>query len=360
MKIAIVGPSHPYKGGIVQETTELAHRLMATGHDVELVAWRSQYPSKLYPGTMLPEGQPELPLFINTSRKLTWNNPLSWSRAGKHLQNFDLVIFVWWLPTLQAPIYNVMLRRLKNIRTAVICHNVLPHEGRPGDKQLAQSFFKKLDLLIVHTLEQADLARSLTETSVITAELPPLLPGWTAEVGHHAPGVRHRLLFFGIVRDYKGLDVLLDALTLVPAVCLTVAGEFWGGTAKYLSQIEHLGLSDRVEVRAGYMAPEAIGSLFADVDALVLPYRSATGTTNVRLGFGYQIPVIVSDVPALAEQIIEGIDGLIFENGDAKSLAQAINNLYQPAAFKQLHSQLPKVAVDSVWQKYIEKLLGSV
>jgi glycosyltransferase involved in cell wall biosynthesis len=216
MRIAIIGPSHPYKGGIVQHTTELAHRLSAAGHDVELIAWKSQFPSKLYPGELLPANQPEQPLFTSTKRLLSWNNPLSWRRAGKYLHLFDLVIFVWWVPTLQGPIYSEIARHLKGVRKAAICHNVLPHESRPGDAMLTRHFFSRLDYLIVHTPEQADVAKRLTKRDIFVPLLPPLLPGWTAENSQHNNIIHKQLLFFGLVRDYKGLDVLLNALALVP------------------------------------------------------------------------------------------------------------------------------------------------
>jgi glycosyltransferase involved in cell wall biosynthesis len=358
MKIAIVGPAHPYKGGIVQETTELAHRLAALGHEVELVAWKSQYPRRLYPGTMLPDDQPEQAVFPNTSRQLSWSNPLSWRAVGKRLRAYDQVIFVWWLPTLQAPIYQIILGQLKGVRASVICHNVLPHEGRPGDKQLAQRFFQKVDHLIVHSPEQAAMATDLTTARISTVELPPLLPGWSAGVVTKHDKPQQRLLFFGIVRDYKGLDVLLEAIAKVPSVQLTVAGEFWGGTEQYSRMIDRLGIGDRVKLHAGYIDNETIPKLFAAADALVLPYRSATGTTNVRLGFAYNLPVIASDVPALAEQINDGVDGLLFPSGDADGLAAAIKQSYQPITYKYLHHNLPEIAVDQSWQDYIKILVS--
>ena len=357
MKIAIIGPSHPYKGGITQQTTELATRLVAAGHEVSLIAWKSQFPKLLYPGSLLPEGQPEMAVFAATRRMLSWYNPLSWRAAGRYASTCDLVIFVWWVPTIQAPIYNLIRHYIKRSRIAVICHNVLPHESRPGDRQLAQSFLSKANHVIVHSGEQAALAQTLTKSPVSVADLPTILPGWSAEKAQHRPGARHHLLFFGIVRPYKGLDVLLEALALTPDISLTVAGECWGGSAQYEALITKLGLGGRVRLQAGYIAAEQIPELFQSADAVVLPYRSATGTTNVQVAFAYGLPVIVSDIPVLSEQITEGVSGLLFRNGDAADLSRAIHTLYQPENFKRLHASLPAVAVDEAWAHYLNVVM---
>jgi len=357
MKIAIVGPSHPYKGGIVQHTTELVHRLTVQGHEVELVSWVSQFPNKLYPGELLPLDQPEQAIFPNTTHTLNWYDPLSWRRAGKHLRSFDLVVFVWWVPTIQGPIYSEIAKHLKGVRKAAICHNVLPHEGRPGDAFLTERFFKKLDYLVVHTDEQASIAKQLTQCDIFVTLLPPLLPGWSESVSHHDDIIRKQLLFFGLVRDYKGLDVLLTALALVPDVKLTIAGEFWGGSHEYEQMIRKLDLASRVTIRSGYIPSEDIPQLFHEADALVLPYRSATGTTNVRLGFAYHVPVISSDVRALADQIRDGQDGLVFKTGDAKDLARSITQLYEKGALIRLRNNLPAIPVEAGWQTYINALI---
>ena len=162
MRIALVGPAHPYKGGGAQHTTELAHRLTAAGHDVVIESWHAQYPARLYPGQQtieVPEGEP----YPRTRRRLAWYRPDGWLAEGRRLRSADLVVFALLTPV-QVPAYLAMLAALrrspKHPRTAVICHNVLPHERLPGDVALTRALLSRVDTVIVHSAEQAAQARS--------------------------------------------------------------------------------------------------------------------------------------------------------------------------------------------------------
>ena len=177
MRIALVGPAHPYKGGGARHTTELAHRLAAAGHDVIIESWRAQYPSLLYPGQQTvdtPEGWP----YPRTYRRLAWYRPDGWLAAGRRLRTADLVIFALLTP-LQAPSYVSVLTALgpRRPRTMVICHNVLPHERRPADVVLIRTLLSRVDTAIVHSAEQAAQARDLApDVPIVVARMPPHLP----------------------------------------------------------------------------------------------------------------------------------------------------------------------------------------
>ena len=186
MRIALVGPAHPYKGGGARHTTELAHRLAAAGHDVIIESWRAQYPSRLYPGQQLldvPEGEP----YPRAYRRLAWYRPDGWFAAGRRLRSADLVVFALLTP-LQVPAYLTVLAglhapgtrrrdRKHRPRTAVICHNVLPHERRPGDVALTRTLLAHVDTVLTHSPAQAAEARDLApRTAVRTVPLPPHLP----------------------------------------------------------------------------------------------------------------------------------------------------------------------------------------
>jgi glycosyltransferase involved in cell wall biosynthesis len=372
VRIALVGPAHPYKGGGARHTTELAHRLAAAGHDVIIESWRAQYPARLYPGQQtldVPEGEP----YPRTRRRLAWYRPDGWLAEGRRLAAADLVVFALLTP-LQIPAYLAILAGLRraprprNPRTAVICHNVLPHERRPGDVALTRALLSHVDTVLVHSPAQATEARELAPAAVVvTARMPPHLP---AHLQNHdaersvppAPAKEScpaRLLFFGIVRPYKGLDVLLHALARGPAhLTLTVAGEFWGGTGETEKVVADLGIGNRVQLRPGYVPASEIPALFAAADALVLPYREATASQNALLAFSYGVPVLTTTAGALADQVRDGVDGLTCAPGDVADLARVLREFSAPGTAARLRAGVKATDPEPCWADYLQALLA--
>ena len=178
MKIAIVGPAHPYKGGAAQHTTTLAHRLSAAGHDTVLVSWRAQYPRFLYPG-QLTVAEPEVALYPGMERPLAWYRPDSWWLTGRRLarQGCDVVVLSVVTPV-QAPAYLTLTRAAQSRGCTVValCHNVLPHENRGADKLMMRALLRQVDAVLVHSAAEASLAEALTSAPVHVAVLPPHLP----------------------------------------------------------------------------------------------------------------------------------------------------------------------------------------
>jgi glycosyltransferase involved in cell wall biosynthesis len=386
MRIALVGPAHPYKGGGARHTTELAHRLAAAGHNVIIESWRAQYPARLYPGRQtldIPEGKP----YPRTYRRLAWNRPDGWAAAGRRLRSADLVVFALLTPV-QVPAYLAILaglgRRPGRPRTVVICHNVLPHERRPGDVTLIRTLLSHVDTVLVHSAGQAAEARQLVpDVPIVVARMPPHLPlapgapggnggagsppqGGSGGMGPSRSGgglggvvpPETKLLFFGIVRPYKGLDVLLRALAQAPEhVTLTVAGEFWGGTGETDKLIAALGLQDRVTLRPGYVPADQIPALFEAADALVLPYREATASQNALLAFSYGVPVIATTAGALAEAVRDDVDGLTCAPGDVGDLARALTAISVPETAARLRSGVRAVDPEPYWAAYLRAVL---
>jgi glycosyltransferase involved in cell wall biosynthesis len=395
VRIALVGPAHPYKGGGARHTTELAHRLAAAGHDVVIESWRAQYPAWLYPGQQLldvPEGEP----YPRTRRRLAWYRPDGWLAEGRRLASADLVVFALLTP-LQVPAYLAILASLRRAsdplqpllprrpRTVVICHNVLPHERRLGDMALTRALLSRVDTVLVHSPAQAIQARDLVPAaSVVTAQMPPHLPlyclggddppqtppahggaarplvppgpadGGTAPIAPWAG----RLLFFGIVRPYKGLDVLLRALAGGPPnLTLTVAGEFWGGTGETENLVAELRIADRVRLRPGYVPASEIPALFAAADALVLPYREATASQNALLAFAHGVPVITTTAGALADLVRNGVDGLTCAPGDVADLARVLREISVPETARRLRAGVTATDPAPCWADYLKALL---
>jgi glycosyltransferase involved in cell wall biosynthesis len=397
MRIALIGPAHPYKGGGARHTTELAHRLAAAGHDVVIESWRAQYPALLYPGRQtveVPEGEP----YPRTRRDLSWRRPDGWLRTGRRLRRgFDAVVFVFIAPV-QVPAYLGILAGLRGTGVAgvrrdgrfaektpavVICHNVLPHERRPGDLQLTRALLRRTGAVLTHSKRLAAEARRLEPAASVQVEaLPPHFPagaagtGATAAVGSSrcgrasraggaslggVPGRGPRLLFFGIVRPYKGLDVLLRALAAgPPELTLTVAGEFWGGTKATESLIAGLGLTGRVRLRPGYVPAGEVGALLAGADALVLPYRAATASQNVWLAHSHGVPVIATRTGTFEWQVTDGADGLLCEPGNADDLTGALRRFCAPGEKERLRAGVRPVDPEPYWDAYLRTLLSLV
>jgi glycosyltransferase involved in cell wall biosynthesis len=363
MRIALVGPAHPYKGGGARHTTELAHRLATAGHDVIIESWRAQYPQRLYPGQQtvdVPEGEP----YPRTRCRLAWYRPDGWLAEGRRLRSADLVVFVLLTP-LQVPAYLAIASTLGRTETAVICHNVLPHERRPGDVPLVKALLAKAGLVITHSAAQAAQAKDLAPSATVrTVAMPPHLPAAVRQVHKQgaervaSPTPHTRLLFFGIVRPYKGLDILLRALAQAPPhVTLTVAGEFWSDATETSNLIEELGLRDRVTLRSGYVPADQIPALFADADALVMPYRQATASQNALLAFAHGVPVITTTAGALAESVRDRVDGLTCAPGDPADLLRALTEFSDPAVARRLRAGVTAVDPEPGWAAYLRALL---
>lgn len=366
MRIAVVGPTHPYKGGIAQYTTALAHELAKAGHQVRLESWSHQYPRLLYPGQLTVD-QPELPPYPDTARRLSWRRPDSWYSCGRRLRGYDLVLLVVAAPV-QMPAYRGILaglgrgRRASGGRTAVVaqCHNVLPHERRATDVRLLRGVLSRVDGVLVHSAEQAKLARTLTERPVLVEHMAPVVVARGGAGPDGAGGPYRRLLFFGIVRPYKGLDVLLRALAAGPAgVRLRVAGEFWGGPAGTQRLIDELDLPDRVELHPGYVPAAQVPELFQDVDALVLPYRSATASLNAFLAFEHGRPVIATRVGTIEQDVRDGVDGLLCAPDEVASLTDALHRFYTGDTPHRLRAGIPAVDAAPAWRDYCAAVLAA-
>jgi glycosyltransferase involved in cell wall biosynthesis len=371
VRIAVVGPTHPHTGGIVHHTTELSHQLAAAGHDVDLISWSAQYPGFLHPGTLrVPGGEPEVRVYPRTSYTLAWWNPITWWRTGVRLRLYDAVVFVH-ASTVQVPAYLTMLRALRagsgrstTPRVVVVAHNVFPHERHFGDAVLVRALLSRAAGVLVHSPELATLARTVVKnrTEVVVADIPPHLPALPLARRAISDDDQpfNRILFFGTVRPYKGLDVLLQAMVNVPGIKLVVAGDIWSGVSGLRDQIAELGLLDRVMLRPSYVAGSEIAGLFRDVDALVLPYRAGTASQNVLLAHAMGVPVIATRAGTLGGQVNDGVDGVLAEPDDVPDLTAALLRFYAPGMPQRLRAGVPIVDTESSWNGYVDVLTSAL
>ena len=362
--VALVGPTHPFKGGIAQHTTRLAHGLERRGLTVDLVSWRHQYPRLLYPGRLtVPAGKPETLPFTRTRRTLSWFAPWTWWREARRLRATRTVIVTIVTP-LQALAYLAMIRSLRRagVRVIALFHNVVPHESGRLDRAITRRVIRTADAVVVHTDDEALAAGGLGATDVTVAALPSSLDAWPDpdRTVRADPGKPLDLLAFGLVRPYKGLDVLLEAVALAPHTRLRVVGEFWGGTEDYERQIGRLGIADRVSLEPGYVNAAAVPAIFHATDVAVYPYRSATASGAALVALDCGVPLVVSDVGGLPALVGDDEYGLVAPSGDPAALAAALTRASDPALLATWDANLrDRIGRrDTGWDAYVDAVEG--
>lgn len=339
MRIVIVGPAYPLRGGIAHFNATLAREL-GKRHQVDTVTFRRQYPVFLFPGTTQEETS--APLHVAPAPQLIDSiNPLNWISVGRQLRrrHADLFIFHYWMPFF-APCFSAIARtaaRGTRARSLLIVHNLLPHERHPLDATLTRAMIRSVDSLIV-----------LSET--VERELNEFQPGVRyrnvphpvyslfgeamdrsmarQELGITADRV---LLFFGYIRKYKGLRTLLEAMALLPeslGVELLVVGEFYEDAGPYRDLVNARGLSTRVRIVPEYVPNDRVSAYFSAADAVVLPYHAGTQSGIAQIAFNFDRPVIATSIGGLGEVVKPGETGLVVPPGDAAALAGAIQQFY--------------------------------
>jgi Glycosyltransferase len=342
MKVVIVGPAYPYRGGIAAFTDRLAKEFVDEGADIEVFTFELQYPSLLFPGkTQYSES--DAPDAFKIARKVNSINPLNWRKVGRELMEKapDLVIFAYWM-SFFAPGYSKIARIVKrngHTKCIGLIHNMIPHEKSALDKLFTPGFVEAMDGFV--TLSQSVLAdvASLDKAGKPKCCVPHPLYDHYGEIQDRQKSINELgldgdfryLLFFGLVRAYKGLDLLIDAfadqrLRKYP-LKLVIAGEFYDDPKPYLEQIEKRGLKDFVIVNNQFVKDNEVKYYFNAADMVVQPYKSATQSGVTQIAYHFEKPVLVTGVGGLKEIIPDGKVGYVVEP-DPKVIADALVDFY--------------------------------
>ncbi len=323
--IVLIGPVYPYKGGI-SHYTGLLCKALRRQFSVRMISYRMQYPKFLF--------RKEQKDYKNDSFRVEGTeylihtaDPVNIIRCAARINRMDpkLVIIQWWHPYF-APCYSILSGRLR-AKILFICHNVFPHERFPMDRLLTRMTLRHGDCFILHSALEAGELKAILPAARYAVNMHPTYSAF--RLGEPAPFRKEenttRLLFFGFVRPYKGLKVLLEAMSLLPEnICLDVVGDFGGKREEYDRLISEKGLENRVLVRDGYVPDQEVGDYFRRCDAVVLPYLEATQSGIAQIAFGFEKPVIATRAGGLPEVVTDGKTGVLCEAGSAAAFADAV------------------------------------
>lgn len=369
MKILIVGPAWPYRGGIADFDERIARKYIKKGDEVEIFTFTLQYPSFLFPGKTQysPDPRPE---DLDIKRKVNSINPFNWIKVGRELKkkNADLLIIKFWLP-LMAPCFGTIARIVKgNGKTKVvsILDNIIPHEHRPGDKILSKYFVSSIDAFIAMSKSVYDDLKSLNDKKPCLMSPHPIYDNFGTAVSREEavgslgldPSAKY-MLFFGFIRDYKGLDILLKAIAderiKNSDIKLIVAGEFYNNSEKYFELEKELGLEGKIIWRTDFIADEQVKNYFCASDIIVQPYKTATQSGVTQIAYHFEKPMLVTNVGGLPEIVPNGKVGYSVEP-EAKVIADAINDFYANERYSEFVENIKEEKKKYSWDRMLENV----
>ena len=340
-KVIIIGPAHPLRGGGITTFNErMARQFQNEGHHTSIYSFSLQYPGFLFPGKSQFTNEPA-PADLDIHTKINSVNPLNWLQVGNEIKNLkpDIVIVRYWIP-LMGPCLGTILRIIKkNKHTRIICiaDNIIPHEKRFGDKPFTRYFIKPVDAFITMSEKVLSDLRLFTTEKKALLVTHPLYDNFGEKIFKEAARKELKIkdeeliiLFFGFIRKYKGLDILLDAMQIIKNVKvnnkhikLLIAGEFYDDRKLYEEQIERLGIKNNLILHTDFIPDKEVRNYFCAADVVIQPYRNATQSGVIPVAYHYEVPMIVTNVGGLPKMVPHNKVGLVAKP-TAASLAEKI------------------------------------
>lgn len=340
-KVVLLSPAHPLRGGIAAFTERFALELQSAGYEVIIYSFSLQYPGFLFPGTTQFSSDPA-PTGLAIRTCVNSVNPFNWLKIGLELRRLrpDLIVPRYWLPFM-GPCLGSILRLARgngHTKVVAIADNVLPHEKRPGDRLFTRWFVSACDAFVVMSQAVLEDLRIFTKKPATVIPHPVYdnygekSPRAAALAQLGLPTDMRYLLFFGFIRDYKGLDLLLEAMAHERIrrmnLKLIVAGEYYGNREKYEAQIRSLGIENQLVMRTDYIPNETVRHYFGAADLVVQPYRSATQSGISQMAYHFEKPMVVTNVGGLAEIVPHGKAGYVVPV-EASAIADAIVDFFK-------------------------------
>ncbi len=373
MKVIIIGPAHPLRGGGITTFNErLAKQFIQEGHQCSIFSFSLQYPGFLFPGKSQFTDEPA-PLELEIQSRINSINPFNWIRVGNQIKTLkpDIVVVRYWLPFM-GPCLGTILRRIKknkHSRIISIADNIVPHEKRIGDKLFTKYFIKPVDAFVTMSEKVMKDLRLFTTSKKAVLVPHPLYDNFGEKV--NKVDARKRLgisnselvvLFFGFIRKYKGLDILLEAVGMiknsknnVPPVKLLVAGEFYDDRKSYDESIVKLGIKDNLLLNTDFIPDTEVKIFFCAADVVIQPYRNATQSGVTPLAYHFEKPMIVTNVGGLPAMVPDNKAGLVAEP-NAESLAEKIIEFFEKGESHFMPHILEEKKKLS-WTKMVENII---
>ncbi len=344
-KVVIIGPAHPLRGGLATFNQRLAKQFIDEGNECSIYSFSLQYPSFLFPGTTQYTDEPA-PENISIHTVINSINPFNWIKVGNRLKKEkpDIIIVRFWLPFMGPALGTILRRVRKNKHTKIICiaDNVIPHEKRIGDKAFTKYFLKSCDAFITMSDKVLSDLRSFQKNKPAQLVSHPLYDNFgeiisKQEARTHLGISEHQniVLFFGFIRHYKGLDILLDAISFLKKnksdsfnFKLLVAGEFYEDKKPFQEQIDKLNIADDLILRTDFIPDSEVKYYLCAADAVIQPYRNATQSGVTPLAYHFEKPMVVTNVGGLPALVPDGKVGLVVEP-NAEAIAEGIIKFYQ-------------------------------
>lgn len=367
----MLGPTYPYRGGIAHYTTLLC-RALRENHDVKFISFKRQYPRILFPGRSDRDPSKNPVKIDDVDYLLDSLNPFSWIKVYRAIKEFkpEKVVIPWWVAFWMPQFWTVasLVKKYLHSEIVFICHNAIEHESNIIKKVATKIVLKKADRLISHSKEETLRIKDLIGNGVnaVTAFHPTYAnlsdKRYSKEEAKEKLELKGNvLLFFGFVREYKGLDVLLDAMSIIPEdknITLLVVGEFWHDKQKYIDKINNHGISENVRIIDEYVPNEAIGIYFAASDLVVQPYNSASGSGICQIAYGFDRPVIATNVGSLPEVVLDGENGRLVKPRNPEALAEAILESLEKDTLDRLTRNAVKTKERFSWGKMVEIIVS--
>lgn len=339
-KIFIIGPAYPLRGGLATFDELFCDAFNNQGHDCEIISYSLQYPNFLFPGSTQFDTSGNAPKHIKIHTLINSVNPLSWIKTARFIkkQKPDFIVFRFWIPFMGPALGSIArMVRKRGIKVLAITDNVIPHEKRTGDSAFSKYFINGCDGFITMSKAVMKDLEKFTDTPNKKYLLHPLYTSFGEKLNKMdarnslgLPVDKKLVLFFGLIRKYKGLDMLLDAmheLKLQPDIKLVIAGEFYEDKQPYMDLIEKYGIKDQVILHGKFIANEDVKLYFSAADLVALPYRSATQSGVTQVSFHFEVPTLVTNVGGLSEIIPDKVAGYVVES-NGKAIAEGISDYF--------------------------------